>query len=129
MTKVLIHIPIFIWVQSGKFHILGQMSSYCGTSMLKEHWENIGVSSKQSEYSSMEQSHFINEPDTNNFKYCILLSSPRHQFLWDLLMLLLYINAHTVYDYNANNNINIKMLYKKQDVQEISWETRLIAYR
>lgn len=44
-------------------------------------------------------------------------------------MLLLYINTHTVYDYNANNNVNIKMLYKKQDVQEISWETRLTAYR
>lgn len=76
----------------------------------------------------MEQSHFISKPDTNNFKYYMLLTSPPYRFLMDLLMLLLYINTHTVYDYNANNTINIKMLYKKQDVQEMSWETRLTAY-
>lgn len=81
---------------------------------------NTGVSCEHSEY-SLNNHVVFNKPDTNNFKYYIVLTSHLYQVLWDLFLLLLYINTHTAYDCNANNNVNIKMLYKKQDVEEISW--------
>lgn len=34
-------------------------------------------------------------------------------------LFLLYIIKHIIYDYKANNNLNIKMLYKNHDVQVV----------